>query len=89
MSSLPKKIGLTLGAIALSLVAAVLSIGPIITPGAYVVKKVFPPRSSGVYDIDAALLVYVGTNVLFFFAILTGVYIWRVKANARRHNVPR
>jgi hypothetical protein len=87
MSSLTKRIGLIAAAIAVSLAFAVVSIGLLpMGPGAYVVDVVFPPRSGGGYDIGHVMLVAMGTDFLFCFAILTGVYIWRVKAAARRKN---
>jgi hypothetical protein len=73
-----KGIGLVTAAIVVSIAGAVVSIAFIsITPGAYLVAKVFPPRSGGPYDLSQVLLVHMGTDFLFCFAILTGIYIWR------------
>jgi hypothetical protein len=88
--SVAKTIGLVAAAIVVSFAGAVVSIGLLpITPGAYVVAKVFPPRSVGTYALGPVLLVHMGTDFLFYFAILVGLYIWRVKAAARRMNDPK
>ena len=80
--SVAKKIGLVVAAIAVSLAGSVVSIAFIsITPGAYVVAKVFPPRSVGAYALGPVLLVHMGTDFLFYFAILVGLYIWRIKVS--------
>lgn len=86
--SLSKKIGLVGGAIAISLVGAVFSIG-LPTLGSYVVDELFPQRFDRGYEINLILLVHVGTNFLFYFAILVGLYVWRAKAADRRKNVPK
>jgi len=73
-----KNIALVAGGIALSILITALIYGrtEIGTPGAYLVRYLFPTGAvAGHYDLGTVLSVYLGTDFLVCFAALSGLYL--------------
>jgi hypothetical protein len=81
-----KKIALTVGGIVLSVLMTVLVEGRtnLGTPGAYVVRYLFPPGAPDPYDLGTVLLVHLGTDFLFCFVALSGMYLLFTKLSHGR-----
>jgi hypothetical protein len=81
-----KKIALSVGGIAVSVLLAVVMLGQtnLGTPGDYVVRYLFPPGAPDPYDLGTVLLVHLGTDFLFCFAALSGVYLLFTKLSHGR-----
>jgi hypothetical protein len=81
-----KKIALTAGGIVLSVLLTVLMLGRtnLGTPGAYVVRYLFPPGAPDPYDLGTVLFVHLGADLLFWFAVLSGVYLLFTKLSHGR-----
>jgi hypothetical protein len=80
-----RKIALVGYGVVMSIVLAIIAewVWSIKTPGAYLYAVLFPPLAGGSYDLRLVILVLTGVDSIFFFAVLSVLYLLFTKLSKR------